>query len=383
MDLIYLLVLAISSVLVLLVSFLFVRAQFEKSSQLRRTLRFLFFSILISIIIDLFNRLHASPHSFALPSIIRYATVITYILAMPTISALWFVYIVNSTHLDKMPRSYLHAVYAALVVHYVLTFISAIPGTNLYFTITNGVYERGNLFFIYSGFFILFYLMTLMVYFRFFYTISLIERYIFFVVFSLPIVSQIIQIFIPDISFIILGNTYSFMILAMSVQHLSATTDFLTGLANRRNLTAFLQRKISNLGPADSFSIIMVDLDNFKNINDTLGHHRGDDALRKVSQFFKNYCKESAFVARLGGDEFIIISDITEPEVLHKHINSLRLQFKDFIGTDFSPFELGFSAGFYQFKKESQVSIPELFAIIDERMFKDKRIRNPKTIDQL
>lgn len=378
MELNYILVITISSVLVLLVSFLFVRPQFEKSSQLRRTLKLLFFSLLISIVIDLVNRLYDNGF-IVLPIFVRYITVVTLSLVMPTISALWFVYIVNAIHVEKMPQYYIYGVFSALAIHYVMALISCIPGTNFYFTMTNGIYERGALFFIYTGFFVVFYLMTLMIYFRYFYMISVVERYIFFVVFSIPIISQLIQVFFRGISLIIIGNTYSYMILAMSVQYLSATTDFLTGLANRRSLTMYLQRKMSGLGASGGFSIIMIDLDNFKTINDTLGHHRGDDALRKVSLFFKNFSKDISFVARLGGDEFILIGDVLDLELVKNQIDLLRLQFKDFVADEFAPFELGFSAGFYLFQKESQISISELFAIIDERMFKDKRNRNAIT----
>lgn len=87
-----------------------------------------------------------------------------------------------------------------------------------------------------------------------------------------------------------------------------AMHDALTGLANRRQLTATLETESGRLQSfGRPFSMLMVDLDRFKPINDTLGHPVGDEVLKRVSQRLRIAVRNGDMVARLGGDEFAII----------------------------------------------------------------------------
>ncbi len=86
--------------------------------------------------------------------------------------------------------------------------------------------------------------------------------------------------------------------------------DSLTGLANRRLLKDRLDRAlIAAKRHEERVAIIMCDLDNFKMINDSLGHDAGDELLKQLSYAMKSVIREDDLVARLGGDEFVIILD--------------------------------------------------------------------------
>lgn len=80
-------------------------------------------------------------------------------------------------------------------------------------------------------------------------------------------------------------------------------TDPLTGLMNRR----FIERYFKDCPNLIGFSMLMIDLDGFKIINDNLGHHYGDLYLKKIAISLKDSCRNSDLVCRLGGDEFLII----------------------------------------------------------------------------
>jgi diguanylate cyclase (GGDEF)-like protein len=80
-----------------------------------------------------------------------------------------------------------------------------------------------------------------------------------------------------------------------------ANTDFLTGLNNRRSLFDYL----TALGKNTMISLIMLDLDKFKSVNDTYGHAAGDEALEVTSRVLTE-CFSDGFIARLGGDEFLV-----------------------------------------------------------------------------
>ncbi|MCK4865908.1 MAG: EAL domain-containing protein [Gammaproteobacteria bacterium] len=86
-----------------------------------------------------------------------------------------------------------------------------------------------------------------------------------------------------------------------------ATHDFLTGLYSRQYFVEYLQKKMNNLKQSGEFSyILLIDLDYFKTVNDSLGHDIGDRLLQEVVKRIQNNLPENAMLARLGGDEFII-----------------------------------------------------------------------------
>lgn len=84
--------------------------------------------------------------------------------------------------------------------------------------------------------------------------------------------------------------------------------DVLTKLLNRRFLPTIFKREIAHANRANtSLSVLIIDVDKFKEINDTWGHNTGDDILRRVSQAFYDNVRSSDYVFRYGGDEFVIV----------------------------------------------------------------------------
>jgi diguanylate cyclase (GGDEF)-like protein len=109
-----------------------------------------------------------------------------------------------------------------------------------------------------------------------------------------------------------------------------ADHDELTGLPNRRLLCDLIH---FNLAQArrnrTKFAILFLDLDRFKQINDTLGHEAGDEALKAAGVRLRSIIRESDIIARVGGDEFtILISDVAHvdaiSEVARKIMDSFR-----------------------------------------------------------
>jgi diguanylate cyclase (GGDEF)-like protein len=92
-----------------------------------------------------------------------------------------------------------------------------------------------------------------------------------------------------------------------------AMTDELTGAPNRRAVLGRLELLLRNAA-APSCSILIIDIDHFKNINDRHGHKAGDDVLKIISEKLRSAVREPAFIGRLGGEEFVIVLPDTSLE---------------------------------------------------------------------
>jgi diguanylate cyclase (GGDEF)-like protein len=105
----------------------------------------------------------------------------------------------------------------------------------------------------------------------------------------------------------------------------SATTDVLTGLPNPRSLFLHLDGELARARRnRDSVTVLVCDLDRFKQLNDLYGHMEGNRALKAVAQALKKQCREYDFVARLGGDEFVVVLPTHRAESAKAKIEQLR-----------------------------------------------------------
>ena len=93
----------------------------------------------------------------------------------------------------------------------------------------------------------------------------------------------------------------------------AAFTDHLTGLANRRRFERQLEREVNRtLRLEHPFSLLMIDIDNFKRLNDTFGHDMGDEAIRRIGKVLREGTRGIDLAARIGGEEFAVLLVETE-----------------------------------------------------------------------
>ncbi len=101
----------------------------------------------------------------------------------------------------------------------------------------------------------------------------------------------------------------------LEISSFQATHDHLTGLHNRRYFIRYLEQKVKNLAHSKKYAFMMlIDLDHFKTINDSLGHDIGDKLLKVVSSRMLRNVGDDQLLARLGGDEFVIVSQDIDSE---------------------------------------------------------------------
>ena len=155
-----------------------------------------------------------------------------------------------------------------------------------------------------------------------------------------------------------------------------ATTDELTNIPNRRGFMMVGQNSI-NLSSRYQIptSLVYLDLDNFKPINDTFGHAEGDYVLKTFASQLRFICRESDLVARLGGDEFVVLFF----NVTNKGVEELITRFKnalnDFHQKNNKGYDINFSYGIVEFSPERYSSIETLLHASDSLMYEDKKAK--------
>jgi diguanylate cyclase (GGDEF)-like protein len=153
-------------------------------------------------------------------------------------------------------------------------------------------------------------------------------------------------------------------------------TDQLTGLFNRRGFYILAQKHLEIAKRKKrKFSVLFLDLDDLKNINDEFGHSTGDQALADTASILKKSFRTSDVVARIGGDEFSVL--ITEPSSQEniQHIISANIQEKldEYNNQADRDYRLTLSTGMSHFRPKHPSSIDELLARADKLMYKQKK----------
>lgn len=153
-----------------------------------------------------------------------------------------------------------------------------------------------------------------------------------------------------------------------------ATLDELTMISNRRGFLtlADYSMKICRRNEL-TMSFIILDLNKFKAINDTYGHHEGDFALATFAQLMLQSFRESDVIARLGGDEFVILLADCYMTDAHKVLQEFKNVVNDTNKILNKPFSIEFSAGIAQFPHDTDKSIEEMIQEADAAMYQDKK----------
>ncbi len=159
-----------------------------------------------------------------------------------------------------------------------------------------------------------------------------------------------------------------------------AIIDELTHISNRRGFMMLaghsLNLCVRQTMPA---SLVFLDLNGFKQINDQFGHDEGDKALVTFAELIKNKLRGSDLVARLGGDEFVILLTDATKRLADEVINKLRNALDEYNLKANSGYSISFSYGIVQFCVDKHKTVEALLAESDSLMYKNK---NDKSITE-
>ncbi|MBZ5600309.1 MAG: diguanylate cyclase [Acidobacteriia bacterium] len=156
----------------------------------------------------------------------------------------------------------------------------------------------------------------------------------------------------------------------------SATTDYLTGLPNARSLFLQLDRELARCKrDTSSLTVMVSDMDGFKQINDRFGHLEGNRVLRLFAQALKDTCREYDYVARMGGDEFVVVAPGLPPDAAAKKAQQLQELAKQAGHVVCREDILSLSVGQAVYPEDGR-DAEELLAEADRRMYIEKQQQN-------
>ncbi len=152
-----------------------------------------------------------------------------------------------------------------------------------------------------------------------------------------------------------------------------ATLDDLTGISNRRGFMTLAQNALGICARQGlPVSLVFLDLNNFKQINDQFGHAEGDRALVAFSESMQNSFRESDLYGRLGGDEFIVLLSNTTDNATRRIIQRLGLSLIECNQKLNRGYDISFSHGIVTVNPEKNLRIDDLLNQADELMYKNK-----------
>ncbi len=184
------------------------------------------------------------------------------------------------------------------------------------------------------------------------------------------------QLLFSQTRFILSGTTFTIIMMFIIIQQRELYRDSLTGTRNRivlrRCLDSFVKR------PSKSLSVIMIDLDYFKDINDSYGHIEGDNALKIFARLLQKVFHDKGMVIRMGGDEFIVLLFDISYVKLNDLIAKMDKMVEKYNIRCGKPYMLKYSYASGTYNNDMGMGIDQFIHEVDMKMYSNKNNRKRK-----
>ena len=260
------------------------------------------------------------------------------------------------------------------VTNFLLVFFATVFRTKWFFYFEDGVYYRGDFF--YPRAITLMIFICMLVVYSIAFRKNIMSEYKQAVLFlpALAFIGSILQVFLAELDTTYAGISLGCLILFFFYQSRDVNVDYLSGLLNRRGLDIKLQEMVKNAATSGrDFTAIMVDVDNFKEINDNLGHDEGDKAIKVIADILVDTFGGDAYIGRFGGDEFCIVVENASKYEVSKKIDDLHGVIAKARRKHGWPDGVDVSCGFEEYYHASGMSAKEFQQIIDRLMYNEKQ----------
>lgn len=376
MSLLSNIILNIYSIIILLIICVHALRLFEKESLQDKIYLMILYIAMVMLVVDILSRLDGNSHP-SYPMLNAIGNFLIFLMS-PIIPSLWVAYVHLHVFCDeKKTRRLIYPLCAINAINTVILMISQFFEW-FYYIDSNNIYHRGE-FYIFSA------LIPILLLFAAF-AIAIINRkklskisFFSLIFFSIPpFISILLQIKFYGISLMLNSVVFSLLVVFLNIQNQSMYTDHLTDLNNRKKLDAYLRKKINSSTIEKGFSAILLDINDFKYINDTYGHNIGDQALETAAKLLKNCLRSNDFIARFGGDEFCIILDISDKDYLDAMVSRINSSIEAHNKMESHLYSIGFSMGYAVYDKKLYAEAEDFLKHIDTLMYQQKQKKNRK-----
>jgi diguanylate cyclase (GGDEF)-like protein len=333
---------------------------------------------ILSLIFDIFSRFDGTS-SPIYPILNNIGNFIIFVLN-PILPSIWLLYVQNQIFPEESTKQLIYPLLFINIINISIVVLTQFFGWYYYIDFQN-IYHRGPMF--HLAFFI-----TVIILLSAFVKIVRNRKvlaknhYISLVFFAIPpFIGAFLQIFIYGVSIVLNSVVLSILIVFLNIQNHSMYTDYLTGVYNRKKLDAYLDEKINLSTQTKTFSAIMIDLNDFKYINDNFGHDMGDVVLQISAKILNSCVRTNDFVARYGGDEFCVVLETHDIKDLEAIINRIQTAVIKFNETSNQPYKLGFSLGYAVYDYETSMTTEEFQRYIDVLMYENKKANNKNQVE--
>jgi len=325
---------------------------------------------ILLLIVDILSRFDGNVGTFY-PVINHIGNFLIFLLN-PILPSLWLLYVFYEIfqNIDNLKLLF-YPIVAIYITHAFMVILSQFYGW-FYYIDQNNIYYRGPLFWFTPIITIVMVLISLYLIIN---NNKKIEKthFLSLVLFvAIQSTGIILQLMFYGISIMLNCVVLSLLIVFLNIQNHSIYNDFLTGVNNRKKLEIYLKDKINSCNENKTFSAIMIDLNNFKSINDNFGHGVGDHALQISAKILNSCLRTNDFIGRYGGDEFVIIFDISNIENLEEVVSRINYSAEVYNESSIDPFKISFSMGYAVYNYHAQLTIDEFLKQIDILMYENK-----------
>ena len=325
----------------------------------------------VMLVVDVLSRFDGNPGSIY-PVINQAGNFLIFLLS-PVLPSLWLLYVhFQIFDSEEKTGKLLYPMLAIFAVNAFLLILSGKYGW-FYYIDSGNIYHRGPL-----------YLFTVSITFALLIVVFIIilanrrridkKHFYPLLLFAMPpFLSIILQVLFYGMSLMLNSVVLSLMILLLNIQNRSLNVDYLTGVFNRKKLANYLEARVSSRGSNKAFSAILIDLDDFKSINDRFGHDEGDEALEVCVKLLRSCLRANDIIARYGGDEFYVVLDISNRDDLETTVARIRDRFEEYDKSGTKPYKLSISMGYDIFDANGHMKIAEFNKHLDNLMYDNKR----------
>jgi len=365
-----------SIAVLLIIYFQYVKKQEKEYLQYKIYVMMLKTTIFL-LAMDIFGRFDGSPNTIYV-YINHISNFIGFSMNL-VLASLWIVYVHDQVlQEEKNTKKLIFSLVSLNIIEFISVIVSQFFGW-FYYIDKDNVYHRGPLFFIPVQLVIALIVISIIILIK---NKKKIEKknFISLIFFAIPpLLGVFLQAIFYGFSLMLNCLTLSILIVFVNIQNHNMYTDYLTGVNNRKKLDLYLKEKINSSIETKTFSAIMIDVNEFKSINDTFGHDVGDNAIKRCAKLLVSCVEEEDFIARFGGDEFCIILNTFDQDTLEETVLKIKSCFDKFNRSGKHIYKLVISIGYAVYEYNSFMKMEDFQKKLDILMYKNKEmIKNQK-----